>query len=487
MSLGGLIRRNTAWVLGGNLSIRTFQFVVGVMLARILVPEDFGLLVTLQIFTGTLGFIAGGGMGEALIQAKSVDERDFKVVFTVQLIICTIIYTTLFIFSPFLSEWLNEPRYTDFLRVSALSFIIRPFLNIPRARLRRDMQFKKITIIRLISMVIKASFSIYLALNGFGTWALIYGGLIGSLCSFLLLTYTTRWIPRFAYNKDSIKRLGGYGIKMSINEIILHIRRQIPNLLISRTLGPGQVGLFNKADSTSELPTTIISGSTYQTVFRALSSIQTNIDQSKYIYFRTIALVSVYTFPFYIGLFWTAKPFILFIYGEKWIESAIPLQILAAARLLSCISNTSGAVIAAQNHLGKEIRIQIEILLLFIVAALIGFRWGIIGVATALIPCYLYSTFRMASLANRCIHGNYTDIYKALKPALILNIFLFIALLLTKEALPESFSTTHPGLFLLSMVMSGGLVYTLLFLFTPFEILRTEQERWKRLIRLKAI
>ncbi len=92
MSLGDSIRKNTAWILGGNLSTRSFQFIVGIILARILVPEDFGLLVTLQIFTGTIAFMAFGGMAEALIQAKSVDEIDFKIVFTAQFAICILIF-----------------------------------------------------------------------------------------------------------------------------------------------------------------------------------------------------------------------------------------------------------------------------------------------------------------------------------------------------------------------------------------------------------
>jgi len=486
MSLGESIRKNTSWILGGNLTTRAFQFFVGVVLARILVPEDFGLLVTLQIFTGALGFIAGGGMGEALVQAKSVEENDFKVVFTAQLAICSLIYSALFIFAPFLSDWFNDQRYTDLLRVSALTFIIRPFANIPRAILRRNMQFKKITIIGLLTMVVEAAFSILLALKGFSTWSLIFGGLAGSLFTLFLLLYTTRWFPGFAYEKHSLQRLGGYGIKISINEIILHIRNQLPNLIISRTLGAGQVGLFNKADSTSQIPSAAISGSAYQTVFRTLSSIQTNLDQSKYIYFRTIALVCVYTFPFYVGLFWTAEPFILFIYGEKWSEAAMPLQILTIAGILNCISNPSGAVIAAQNRLGKEIQIQTETLVLFIVAASLGWHWGIIGVAVSLIPCHFYLVFRMAGLANRCIHGHHTDLFKALKPALVLNTILFILLFTIANAVPESFSTSYPGLFLLSMVASGGLAYAILFLMLPFRILRTEQERWKRLLMLKT-
>ncbi len=417
-------------------------------------------------------------MGEALVQAKSLEKRDFNIVFTAQLIICSLIYILLFSISPYIAEWFNEPRYTSLLRVSALTFLLRPFLNIPRAKLRRNMQFKKLTMVRLLSMVFGTSSSIIMALNEFGVWSLIFGSLIGTTVTLVLLKQTTKWVPLICFNKNSIQKLGGYGIKISTNEIILHLRNQAPNLIISRLLGADQVGLFNKGDSTATLPVSMISGSTYQTVFRALSTIQTDLDQSKYIYFRTITLVSIYTFPFYIGLFWIAEPFILFVYGEKWIDSSLPLQILTITGFFRSLTIPSGAVIAAQNRLGKEIIIQIQALVLFIIASIIGVKWGIIGVAMALIPCYLFFTLRMTNLANQCITGNYSDLAKALQPAAILNSFLFIVLLIVDYLLPEGLRASSPGIYLLIFITVGGLTYASLFLSAPIPRLDAEKKRW---------
>ncbi|MCP5006195.1 MAG: lipopolysaccharide biosynthesis protein [Planctomycetes bacterium] len=485
MPLGHSIRINTAWLLGGNLIIRVIQFLVGVVLARILAPEDFGLLVTLQILTGTLGFVAGGGMGEALVQAKFLEKNDFNIVFTAQLVICSLIYIILFFISPYVAEWFSEPRYTNLLRVSALTFLLRPFLNIPRAMLRRNMQFKKITVIKTLSMVFGTSSSIILALYDFGTWSLIFGSLIGTSITLAFLIQTTKWVPLIAFNKNSIHKLGGYGIRVSTNEIILHLRTQVPNLIISRMLGAHQVGLFNKADSTSALPVTTISGAAYQTIFRALSTIQTDLNQSKYIYFRTITLVTVYTFPFYIGLFWTAEPLIVFLYGEQWQPSALPLQILTIAGMLRCLTNPSGAVIAAQNRLGMEIKLQLEILFLFIVASFVGIQWGIVGVAAALLPCYLYFTLRMIILANDCINGHYSNLIKALTPAFTLNTSLFIILLVVDTALPNAFSISHPGFYILLLSLVGSISYSTFFFLLPIYALDTEKKRWIK--QLKSI
>ncbi|MBE0437667.1 MAG: oligosaccharide flippase family protein, partial [Methylomicrobium sp.] len=144
MQLGASIRSGTLWLFTGNVSQRALEFFFGIILARLLVPADFGLLVMTQVFTGFAGFIAGGGMGQALVQSKDISTNHFQVVFTLQLLICSAIYSVFYFVSPYIALWLDNPIYTDLLRVSTLNFLIRPFINISRAKLSRDMRFKSI-------------------------------------------------------------------------------------------------------------------------------------------------------------------------------------------------------------------------------------------------------------------------------------------------------------------------------------------------------
>ncbi|MBE0437706.1 MAG: oligosaccharide flippase family protein, partial [Methylomicrobium sp.] len=144
MQLGNTIRSGTLWLFTGNISQRALEFLFGIILARLLAPADFGLLVMTHVFTGFAGFIAGGGMGQALIQSKDISARHYRVVFTLQLLICSIIYGVFYYSSPYIARFLDNPIYTDLLRVSTLNFLIRPFVNISRAKLSRDMRFKSI-------------------------------------------------------------------------------------------------------------------------------------------------------------------------------------------------------------------------------------------------------------------------------------------------------------------------------------------------------
>ncbi len=231
MNLGASIRHNTLWILTGTLAGRLLGFAVGIVLARLLAPADFGMLVTVQVFTGVAGYFASGGMSDALVQAKEVVERDYRVVFTAQLFICVFIYTGFWLGAPLLAHSFDNPLYADLLRVSALSFLLRPFANVPRARLKRAMRFKQIAINRFISLAVSGLSSITLALLISGPWALVLGGLIGTLVHVLQLYAVTRWRPGLAFERDSLQRLGSYGFRTSANELIRYLREQTLHLL----------------------------------------------------------------------------------------------------------------------------------------------------------------------------------------------------------------------------------------------------------------
>ncbi len=487
MRLGNSIRHGTLWLITGSIGYRILSFLFGVVLAHLLAPKDFGVLVAIQVFTGAAGFIAGGGMGQALIHTKEVDARHFHVVFTLQLCICSIIYAVFFLLAPWFAVWFENPIYSDLLRVSALSFLIRPFANVAQSSLRREMRFKAIVIINNANLVVSSSASITLATYGFGVWSLVLGGIIGALFQSVCFILVSKRYPGFHYNAAIAKSLGSYGIKFSANDIIFYFKAQTPNFLLSRYLGPSATGLFNKGSSLSELPVKTISSSAYQTVFRALSASQDNLDKSKYIYLRTITLVSVYTFPFYIALLWLSEPFVVTVYGAKWQAAAMPLQILSIAGLFRCISNPSGAVMAAQNLRGIEIKIQAAALCLTALGCIPGIQQNDINLlAVGLLPSFMFLAVALSFCALRALNTGFIDLFKALKPAVFLNTGLALTLAACDQTLKILEMTSDPIVYLDTLAGVGGFVYLTLFLFYPLPSMETEALRWKKILRLRT-
>lgn len=486
MSLGQSIRQNTAWLLSGNMVRRGLKFAYGIALARILVPADFGLFVTIQIFTGAAGLIATGGMSQSLVQARELGPHDYRAVFTVQLLIGVAIYTFFFTIAPWFALWFGDPRYEALLRISTVSFLLRPFRNVPAARLKREMRFKWIAITQVVSMIVGSSVSVTLALEGFGVWSLVYGGIIGTLVNIVLVSLAARWVPTPVWSAETIQRLGGFGLRFSANSILRYVKTQTGNLVLAQFAGPAAVGLYNKADSLSAMPRELILGSSYQTLFRGLSQEQDNLDKSRYLYLRALTLGTVYILPVYVCVWWLAEPFIVFVYGGNWLPAAHLLEILAISGLL-LVGSPSGAVLAAQDRIGKEIRLNIETGVLMVAVTILGYQLaGMVGVAWAVAALRLYTNARLYALVGGVIGVRLPQLLDALMPAYVLNGILLAGLYAGHTLGLHGLRHEAPGLYVTAMGSLAVSCYGLALLYLPLQDLETEARRWKRTLRLAA-
>jgi O-antigen/teichoic acid export membrane protein len=479
------IRHGATWIFMGNTGRQILTFAFGIVLARLLAPEDFGALLTIQVFTGLAGFVAGGGMGQALVRAKEATQKDYDIVFTLQLGIGCMIYAGFFFAAPWFAKWYDTPLYTDLLRVSALSFIFRPLVNLPSSMLYRNMRYKAQTLVGITSLLVSSSTSILMAWQGYGVWSLIWGGIAGSISSASMLLPLARWRPGLSLDFWRGHDIARYGILVSANDIVGYLRNQISIFILSRTLGPASVGLFNKGESLARMPHSFITGSVYHVLFRSMAAEQDNLDKCRYLFFRSIALVAVYATPFYIGLLWLAEPLILGVYGEKWLAAAGPLMILAFAWPFWLMNNLSGAVLAAQNWLDRELPVQITTLIITVLSVIIGLSYGIEGVAWAITGVSVYSALHLYWLAARCLRAHIGGFFKAIAPAALLNILLALTLFFTDMSIPDSFRQLD-FVYLGWMAGVGSLVYVLSFLYLPISSLQSERQRWKVKLRLAA-
>ena len=483
MSLGDTIRHGAKWVFVGNTGSQIVNFALGLILARLLVPADFGMVATIQIFTGLAGFIAAGGMGQALVRAKEASKRDYDLLFTLQLLIGWLIFAGFFLVAPWFAQWYQQPLYADLLRVSAISFLIRPFFNVPANMLFREMRFKAKTLVQLANMLAYNAVSLSMAFLGYGPWSLIIAGLVSSVIGAALFARAARWLPGFCLDLSRARELVRYGYLVSANNLILYLRQHAPAFFLSRSLGPASVGLFDKAQSLASRPHEFITGSVYEVLFRALAKEQDNLDRSRYLFFRSLSLVAVYSLPFYVGMVWLARPLVVTVYGENWAPAGEALGILAFGSAFAIIESLSGAVLAARNWLDRELFPQVTMVGAVSAAILLGLPYGLPGVAAGLVLARLYMSIHMFWLAKTALKARWSDLARAFHPAFVLNFALVAALIATETALPDTVRSTD-WLYVLIMTMVGGTVYGVCFLYLPLPALATEAQRWKVRLRL---
>lgn len=483
MNIGQKIRYGAKWMLTGRISGEALQFVFGIVLARLLVPADFGMIVTIHIFTGFAGFLAGGGTGQALIQAKDIEEQHYRVVFTMQFFIGLAIFLFFISIAPFFAVWFGNPLYVDLLRVSVVTFLIRPFTNLPYVMLNREYRFKEIAFTRILALCIAGTSGVWFALQGMGPWSLILSGLIGPLATLPVLYWVTRWRPSLGFDKEIARKLGGYGVRLTSVDILVYFKTEITNLIISIQIGTSSLGIFNKASSLSMMPMRVVAAPVMQAVFRGMSQVNDNRDMTKYMYLRTVSLLSAYMFPIYVFAWWLSESFIVVLYGENWRFSADVLQILAIAGIFRCISRPAGVVIAAQNILGKEIRIHMESLMFMVLGVLMVVQHGIEVVAIIIVLGMLYTCLRVTILVARYLDAGFRDVVAALLPSIGLSSVLFIMLMAVDYLLSGTGLSSDGLIYLIIMAVSGSVFYIALFMLLPIKAFKNEVSRIRALVR----
>jgi len=485
MNLGSSIRNGAKWVFIGNTGSQVINFALGLILARLLMPAEFGMVATILIFTNLAGFVAGGGMGQALVRAKEANKRDYDLLFTLQFLIGLVIVGFFFAIAPWFGRWYANPEYSDLLRVAALSFLVRPFFNVPSNMLHRDMRFRAKTAVQLSNLVLYNSIALSLAYLGHGPWSLILAGLFSSMAGALQFAWYARWRPGICLDFARAGELMRYGLLASSNNIVHYVRSQLPTFILSRSIGPAGVGLFNKAESLAARPHAFITGSVYEVLFRALAKEQDNLDKSRYLYFRSLTLVAVYALPFYVGFMWLAEPLVVTLFGHRWADSAEPLMIISLAAPLMMIENLSGAVLAARSWLGKELVAQLIMIAVAAAAIMIGLPYGMNGVAAGMVIARLYISTHMFWLTRQSLKARWSDLAHAFMPAALLNAILVAALWLTDQAIPPQVQAID-ALYIALMGAVGGLVYLMFFLYLPIKALAGETTRWKIKLKLAA-
>lgn len=478
MSLGQSIRSGVKWLAFGKIGNRLFEFAFGVALARLLVPADFGMIATIQIFTGFVGMFVAGGMGQSLIRAKQADESDFTAVFTLQLGAGIAVYVLFFVAAPLIAHFFDEPLYTDLVRVSALSFVLRPLVTTRNAWLNRQMNFKNRTLSDVATGLFGGAVSVVLALLGFGVWSMTLAGLFGAMFNYVWLARLTPLRLRLNPDRAVMRKHASYGARIVGNDFVDYVRAQTRTLMLSKLAGPSFLGLFNKAESLSRLPNQLLMSPTMEPLFRAMSQSQDNLDQLKYLYLRSITLLMAYTAPAYALLWWVAEPFVTVVYGAKWTPAGAAMSTLTLVGPLLIVHLPSSVVLAVRNQLTREMVATAANVPVLALACWVGLRWGLMGVAWAVVLAAAIHAAQLYALVLRTLPTRPLELLRAVVPGLSLGAATFAVLTVVHLAAGRHVQA-RPLAYLLLMSAVGGGFAIAAFLFAPMPALATESARWR--------
>lgn len=314
--------KGVGWSAIDNVAQHAVSFVVSIVLARILSPDDYGLLGLIAIFTAVCTSLINAGFGSALIRKKEVIDDDYNTAFIVNLCISILLYLIIFVCSPAIASFFGRAELVLLTRVSSLGMIIGALAIVQQTRLTKRIDFKTQTEITLISSVISGIIGIVLAVLGCGVWSLVAQGLVLQICKTGLLWIKNHWTPRFYFSKRSFNELFGFGWKLMFSGVLDTIWRELYQVIIGKYYSPATLGQYTRAKSFSDLFSNNLTGVIQRVTYPVLSEIQDNQSRMVDAYRRIIKTTMFITAICMFSLGAISEPLIYCLIGPKWHDAA---------------------------------------------------------------------------------------------------------------------------------------------------------------------
>lgn len=412
-------------------------FVSGIVLARLLEPEDFGCIGMLSIFMLISATFIDGGFGSALIQKKRPTIDDYSTVFFWNLGLSIVLYLILFAAAPFIANFYRTPILRDVLRVQGVVLIINALQTVQSNQLNKQFRFKKIAITLSLTAVISLITTIWLAYNGWGVWALVAQNIMMSLIPTIVYWLTNKWLPKLVFSIQSFKELFNFGFYMLLTSLVSTIVNNIQGLLIGRIYNPTMMGYYSKAHSTEMLASNTISQVVAQVSYPLYSELQDSKIMMISAIKRITSSIAFMTFPLMFLLILLAKPIFILLYSEKWIESIPYFQMLCLAGLAICLQSANSQTIAAIGKSKVMFRWGLFKQLLGVTFVIVGLLvWGIKGMLIGMVMKSWLIYIVNASLVSKYIGYKLGRQLLDILPIMLLAIGSFIIAWLVGWVLP---------------------------------------------------
>ena len=411
------------WRLSQNFSTTLVNFILQTWLARLLLPEHYGIIALTSVFITVSMVFVQTGFTASLIQKASLSDIEIYSVFYTSIALSIILYALIFIISPFLSVFYSEPLLSRVLRIQSINIIIASLYSVPVSLIQRNFEFKKTFLAGFISSICQGSIGILLALKGYGVWALVYASLTHSCVYYLIIIITTRWKPKAVFSYSTVKNIFSFSSKILLINLINTLFNNIKSLIIGRTYNSQLLGYYNRGYQIPVLLMNNMDGAINSVTFPALSRFQHDYSQLVKKLRRSLQVSIYFVWPAMIGLAVVSKPLIILLLTEKWLLS-VPFAILTAIQCMFWPLSVFTHAINAVGRSGLSLKLNIfskGVALLFMS---IAYRFGIFYFVGISIISSFISTSVIVTITSRLLGFKVSDIIKDFIPTLFASLLM---------------------------------------------------------------
>lgn len=381
MSLKRKTISNIKWSFVESMSLKAISFALGIILARLLLPEDFGLLAVVNVFYLLVTLFVDGGLKEALIQKKDAQDVHYSTVFWLNLATGILLYMLLFVAAPVIETYYEYHDLAFYIRLQSLTLIIESFGIVQIARATKELNLKKITKARIPASLISFGVGIFLAFHGYGILSLIVQQLVNTALYVIFLMLNIRYKPQFLFDMEAAKTLYSFGLKILSMALISRFFAQSFSLIYAKFYTPHLLGLNNKATTLQAAPIEIINATFLRGLYPSMVFLQDNTAKLRTLYLTNINMLTYIMLLINGIFFFNAEEIILLLLGKNWIESVVYLKIITAGSLFYPIANQSQNIFKVRNLLNTFLKIEFGnkvLLLLFVLIMVRSFSYPVV-------------------------------------------------------------------------------------------------------------
>lgn len=420
------IASNFGWRFAERFGAQVVKFIVEIILARLLMPEDYGLIALVTVIITILNVFVDSGLGISLIQKKDADDIDFSTVFFFNIVWCCIIYVILFLCAPYISLFYGLETLTSIIRVLGLTIVVSGIKNVQQAYVSRTMQFKKFFFSSLIGTIGAAILGIILAFLDFGVWALVIQQLFNTAMDCIVLWITVEWRPKFFFSIKRLKLLFSYGWKILFSTLLNTIYNNIYQLIIGNVYSSSALAFYNKGDQFPKLFISNINDSIDSVLLPSMSLKQDNITELKYITSLSIRTSTYLIFPLMIGLSIISSNLVLLVLTKKWIECVPYLQCFCVSYMLYPIHTANLNAIKAKGRSDIFLKLEIIKKVIGLVILFIVISKGPLIMAYSLIVLGIISQIINSYPNKHLLNYGYIEQIKDIIPNLLISLLMGI-------------------------------------------------------------
>ncbi len=416
------------WSFTGRLIQQFVQFIIGVILARLLLPEEYGLIGMALVFITVFNVFVDSGFSSAIVQRKNISAKDLSTIFYLNMGVSIVTYVIMYFLAPLIADFYNENRLINVIRILSIIIILYAFTIVQNSLIKRNINFKLKARIELISQGLSGAIAIYLAYIGYGVWALIWQTLLNYLFVNIQLWSKNNWLPSFEFSKSSFNNIFSFSGKLLITDFIDKLYNQMHRLVVGKFFPAAELGYYTRAEQFKNLPSHAISNSLMSFLLPVFSKMQEEPERLKNATQQVIKIVMFFNINAMILLGILAEPLIKVLLGNKWLETVPYLQLLALSGVFYPMHAINVQILTALGRSDLFLRIEIIKKFVGIPAILCGIFIGIKAMIIAMIFTSIIALSINTHYTKKLINFGLFEQIKSLTKSFIISIILIITL-----------------------------------------------------------